>query len=268
MGDPVEVELKLEYSLADRERLIASAPLQAASATRHQLVATYFDTPDRRLDKAGYALRVRSDGSRHVQTLKASASAGAGLFVRGEWERDVLGNQPIVDDESGPLLQSLDADALAMLAPLVGTNNAQPASRFDLSAALVEHRTVNIDGYPRGVDYSVYHGIRSDKAPGQAILANQQGGSIEAQPVYDTLHEMDLQLYRKVWNRIRQFWTAEQWVRVTDENGKALELDPTLLRPVRAETHLDLDAASADALYLELYSGKRRVVRRPATRRE
>lgn len=52
---------------------------------------------------------------------------------------------------------------------------------------------------------------------GRAILANQQAGSIEAQPVFDTLHEIDLQLYRKVWNRIRQFWTAEQWVRVTDD---------------------------------------------------
>ncbi|WP_022722877.1 hypothetical protein [Rhodopseudomonas sp. B29] len=52
---------------------------------------------------------------------------------------------------------------------------------------------------------------------GRAILANQQGGSIEAGPVFDTLHEMDLQLYRKIWNRIRQFWTAEDWLRVTDD---------------------------------------------------
>jgi hypothetical protein len=52
---------------------------------------------------------------------------------------------------------------------------------------------------------------------GRAILANQQGGSIEANPVYDVLHEMDLQLYRKVWNRIRQFWTAEDWIKVTDD---------------------------------------------------
>lgn len=52
---------------------------------------------------------------------------------------------------------------------------------------------------------------------GRAILANQQGGSIEAQPVYDVLHEMDLQLYRKIWNRIRQFWTAQDWIRVTDD---------------------------------------------------
>jgi hypothetical protein len=52
---------------------------------------------------------------------------------------------------------------------------------------------------------------------GRAILANQQGGSIEANPVYDVLHEMDLQLYRKIWNRIRQFWTAQDWIRVTDD---------------------------------------------------
>jgi hypothetical protein len=60
-------------------------------------------------------------------------------------------------------------------------------------------------------------GKGSNDQSGRAILANQQGGSMEAQPVFDTLHEMDLQLYRKVWNRIRQFWTAEQWVRVTDD---------------------------------------------------
>lgn len=52
---------------------------------------------------------------------------------------------------------------------------------------------------------------------GRAIMAQQEGGSIEAAPVFDVLREMDMQLYRKVWNRIRQFWTAEQWVRVTDD---------------------------------------------------
>ena len=56
---------------------------------------------------------------------------------------------------------------------------------------------------------------------GRAILANQQGGSIEANPVFDILHDMDLQLYRKIWNRIRQFWTAEQWISVTDDMQNA-----------------------------------------------
>lgn len=56
---------------------------------------------------------------------------------------------------------------------------------------------------------------------GRAILANQQGGSIEANTVFDILHDMDLQLYRKIWNRIRQFWTKEQWISVTDDMQNA-----------------------------------------------
>ena len=60
--------------------------------------------------------------------------------------------------------------ALAVMAPIVAENNAQPASRLDLTASLVEHHSVDISGYPIGVDYSRYHGFRSDKAPGQPIL--------------------------------------------------------------------------------------------------
>jgi hypothetical protein len=60
---------------------------------------------------------------------------------------------------------------LAVVAPIVAENNAQPASRLDLTASLVEHHSVDIAGYPLGVDYSIYHGFRSDKAPGQPILA-------------------------------------------------------------------------------------------------
>jgi hypothetical protein len=59
----------------------------------------------------------------------------------------------------------------ALLAPIVAEEAAQPASRIDLTAAIVEHHGVDISHYPIGVDYSIYHGIRSDKPPGQAVLA-------------------------------------------------------------------------------------------------
>jgi hypothetical protein len=76
---------------------------------------------------------------------------------------------------------------------------------------------------------------------GRAILANQQAGSIEAQPVFDTLHEIDLQLYRKVWNRIRQFWTAEQWVRVTDDmqNTRWVGLNVPVQDPMTGQPVID-----------------------------
>ena len=46
MDDPVEVELKLEYDPADRERLLASPLLGASGGQPKRLVATYFDTPE------------------------------------------------------------------------------------------------------------------------------------------------------------------------------------------------------------------------------
>lgn len=52
---------------------------------------------------------------------------------------------------------------------------------------------------------------------GRAIMALQQGGMVEVAPLMDSLRDFNLRVYRAVWNRIRQFWTAERWVRVTDD---------------------------------------------------
>jgi hypothetical protein len=56
--------------------------------------------------------------------------------------------------------------------PLIAPVTSQPASRLALTASLAEHRTVDVHGYPLGVDRAVYKGrLRSDKAPGQPVLA-------------------------------------------------------------------------------------------------
>lgn len=122
MSDPVEVELKLEYDPADRDRLVASPLLGAARSEPKRLVATYFDTPDLQLDKAGYTLRIRKAGRRRTQTVKASSSRAAGLFVRGEWERPVKGDQPILDARAGPLGERIDAPTLARIASVFVTD--------------------------------------------------------------------------------------------------------------------------------------------------
>lgn len=57
----------------------------------------------------------------------------------------------------------------------------------------------------------------SSAASGRAILASQQGGMMEIGELLDNLRDMDLRVFRKVWYRIRQFWTAEKWIRVTDD---------------------------------------------------
>jgi hypothetical protein len=60
-------------------------------------------------------------------------------------------------------------------------------------------------------------GKESDNQSGRAIIARQQGGLIEIAPLSDGLSDFTNRVYREIWNRIRQFWRAEKWVRVTDD---------------------------------------------------
>lgn len=52
---------------------------------------------------------------------------------------------------------------------------------------------------------------------GRAIQAQQAGGAIEMEPLVDELRQWTREVYEAAWLRIRQFWTAEKWVRVTDD---------------------------------------------------
>jgi hypothetical protein len=51
---------------------------------------------------------------------------------------------------------------------------------------------------------------------GRALLARQQGGLTELGPAFDSLRHLKLRVYRAIWQRIRQFWDEERWIRVTD----------------------------------------------------
>ena len=52
---------------------------------------------------------------------------------------------------------------------------------------------------------------------GKAIALQQMGGMTESADFLDCIRRLSLEVYRSVWARIRQFWTAERWVRVTDD---------------------------------------------------
>lgn len=60
-------------------------------------------------------------------------------------------------------------------------------------------------------------GKEGENQSGRAILAMQQAGMVEMAPLLDALRDFNLRVYRSIWNRIRQFWTEERWIRVTDD---------------------------------------------------
>lgn len=66
-----EIELKLQIPPQARTAVEKALRGRGSPPQTMRLVAAYFDTPDRRLARAGMALRVRREGRQWVQTVKA-----------------------------------------------------------------------------------------------------------------------------------------------------------------------------------------------------
>lgn len=64
-------------------------------------------------------------------------------------------------------------------------------------------------------------GTESRAMSGRALEARANTGSNEVQPILDAHQQFKNRIYHAIWNRIRQYWTEEKWVRVTDDEKKA-----------------------------------------------
>ena len=112
---PREIEMKLSIA-PDTIGSVLAHPLlaKARRSPDHAgvLDATYFDTEERDLCRAGFSLRIRRQGDRRIQTLKVDGGSRGLVLDRGEWETPLDGD-------------ALDWRALetTALAPLLCENN-------------------------------------------------------------------------------------------------------------------------------------------------
>ncbi|GGE38380.1 inorganic triphosphatase [Agaricicola taiwanensis] len=113
MGDEIELKLELSPDAADK---LERAGLFSAEPRTVRQRSLYFDTPDHDLSKAGLSLRIRTDGEKTVQTVKADGGKAAGLFVRPEWEQSVKGDVPVLD--SSTPIRTLLGDKADKLTPI------------------------------------------------------------------------------------------------------------------------------------------------------
>lgn len=84
-------------------------------------------------------------------------------------------------------------------------------------------------------------GKASGAPSGRALIASQQGGSIQLGTLTDALRQMDFDCFRKMWLRIKQFWTGETWIRVTDDmqNLKWVGLNKPKTDPMTGMPQID-----------------------------
>lgn len=81
--------------------------------------------------------------------------------------------------------------------------------------------------------------LQRSAASGKAIIASQQGGAMEVAPIMDALRHLDIRVFRSIWYRIRQYWTAGKWVRVTDDERNVkwvgLNIDPREVKAIKMQ---------------------------------
>lgn len=100
MPSPIELELKLALNADAVAILPTLSPLSKSAVERLDMRNQYFDTPNRDLEAARMALRIRRFGDTIVQTVKTAGQGSGGLHRRGEWEwtlsRDQLDTHGLV----------------------------------------------------------------------------------------------------------------------------------------------------------------------------
>lgn len=86
-------------------------------------------------------------------------------------------------------------------------------------------------------------GSDSRNMSGRALMKREESGMSELGPVFDMLAMFDHTVYRHLWCMVKQFWTAEKWIRVTDDEqvprfvglNQPVTLGQQLLEEVQAQ---------------------------------
>jgi triphosphatase len=138
-----EVELKLEIDRDDVSRLQRSPRLRELGDGRgstRSLHSVYFDTRELALAARGIALRVRRDGRRRVQTLKARGAEQGAHFDRIEYEAPTSRDEPDLALVPDPQLRARVVEALAgaPLEPVIETRIRRTRRLLRYAGASVE----------------------------------------------------------------------------------------------------------------------------------
>ncbi|WP_175561938.1 CYTH and CHAD domain-containing protein [Kaistia soli] len=134
---PTEIELKFTIDPTDLAVFRNLAFLTDLPSKRSSLSATYFDTEDQALRRAGYALRLRRSADGTIQTLKGASEGAAGLFSRSERECAVPGDT--LDDAmlAAALPVDVRAATAGRLAPLFTVDVERTEWRVAVPGAVI-----------------------------------------------------------------------------------------------------------------------------------
>ncbi|UPJ51621.1 CHAD domain-containing protein [Bradyrhizobium sp. 200] len=109
MGVETEIKFRMpKRNLGSSSRLKVPG-CKIGERSESDLQSTYFDTRKHKLKRRGLLLRVRQTDGKHVQTIKKTSGT---QFGRGEWETEIPGRTPDLDEADGTPLERLASKKL------------------------------------------------------------------------------------------------------------------------------------------------------------
>lgn len=147
----------------------------------------------------------------------------------------LLNSQKIVADMGAVV--DVEATRREMAKP-DGYAEVMPGSRFDVieqqalvagQFQLLQEAKAEIDA--SGVDPALSGDTQAPSGRSQEMLT--QMGLAEKEVTFTALTDWCWRIYRATWNRVRQYWTEERWIRVTDDerNLKWVALNQQVMDP-------------------------------------
>jgi inorganic triphosphatase YgiF len=230
-------EIELKFQVPDQSRPAVDAAVRAGDSRRTRLQAIYYDTPDRRLAAAGLALRLRKEGRRWVQTVKA---AGPNAMQRLEH------NVVLTGASSVPSGVIPDADPLRHAGTPVG----------DQLAAALAARPREEAPPPLAALYrtDIWRRSRTLRAAGGSVELAFDSGEIVAGDRCWPVCELEIELVRgrplavidvaRRWVRRHGLWLD---VRSKAERGDRLARDAAVGPAVKASAQRLVREMGADA---------------------
>ena len=135
-------------------------------------------------------------------------------MLHGSMVRQAKMQKGAVDDIEHTKTQLAKSDGLIELNPGFEFEVLDNQVQFQHQAELLAHATNEIDLMGPN---AVMQGKGERGASGRAKLVDQQGGQIEIYRLLDRHNHFKRRIYRLLWAMVRQYWTAQKWIRVTDD---------------------------------------------------
>jgi inorganic triphosphatase YgiF len=109
MGVETEIKFRIPNHNRDAPIRLRVPGCKIGKRSESDLKSTYFDTRKHKLKRRGLLLRVRQTDGKHIQTIKKASGA---QFGRGEWETEIAGRTPDLNEANGTPLERLASNKL------------------------------------------------------------------------------------------------------------------------------------------------------------